>query len=160
MKYIFYPLLAIFYITNAVADWDYSPRVETEFKNFFGESVNTLEIGHRVKIIGEKISERPESGMPLTLKFDVGNVEKVLLLNAGGNHYSYSGTRSDECAKEPVKLYSYVEKTKNHPKQLKLILKTKCKRHQVTFLLWVRTVDGQYHHNYFTFNTTTSRQEN
>jgi len=144
--------------SNEQETFGYSPRVETAFQKFFGSSINIDESNiDGVEIIGEPITEHPESSIPLTLKFNIKkNVEKVLLLNAGGNHYSYTGIYVEECAKEPVTVFSYIEKTNNYPKILNVSMKTKCTRHPVTLLLWVKTTDGGFYRADFQFYTTTT----
>ena len=83
------------YVTNASADkmdFSYSTKVEVAFEKFFGQSISKTEAHiSGVEIIGEEISDQPKFGIPITLKFDAKNVEKVLLLNAGGNNDSYDG---------------------------------------------------------------------
>lgn len=160
MKYLISIILSLLISTNVICEearYGYSPRVEAAFHNFFGSSVNKTSANvEGLEIIGEKISERPISGIPITLKFNIKNVEKVLLLNAGGNHYAHDGIYVDECAKEPVTVFSYVEKTKNYPKQLKVSMRTKCTQHPIVLLLWVKTKEGRFYHTSFAFYTTTS----
>ena len=160
MKYIISVILLSLLITKVVGDearYGYTPRVEIAFKNFFGSSVNKTSANiEGVEIIGEKLSESPKFGIPITLKFKVKNVEKVLLLNAGGNHYDHGGIYVDECAKEPVTVFSYIEKTKSYPKQLKVSLRTKCTQHPIVLLLWVKTKEGRFYRASFPFYTTTS----
>jgi len=158
MKRTILVILSLLISTNAISDeltFGYSPRVEVAFEKFFGSSVNKTSANiEGVEISGEKISERPRFGMPITLKFEVENVEKVLLLNAGGNHYSYEGVYIEECAKEPVTVFSYIEKTKNYPKKLKVSMRTKCYQHQIVLLLWVKTTSGRFYYDSFVFNTS------
>jgi len=160
MKYLISLVLSFLILTVAISDEErsgYSPRVEAAFQKFFGSSVDKAEsFIDGVEIIGENFIEHP-SGILITLKFNIDkNVEKVLLLNAGGNHYTYSGQYDEECAKEPVTVFSYIEKTKNYPKKLRVRMKTKCTQHLVTLLLWVKTTNGDFYRANFQFRTTTS----
>jgi len=157
MKYLISIILSALCVTNVSADkmdFSYSPRVEVAFEKFIGQSISKTEAYiSGVEIIGEKISERPKSGMPITLKFDV---EKVLLLNAGGNNYSYDGLYFKKCANEPVTVFKYTEVTKIYPKKLKINMRTECIRHQIVLLLWVKTTNGDFYRASFPFNTTSN----
>jgi len=158
MKYLISLILGVLISTVAISEdgYGYTPRVEVAFQKFFGSSVNKTSANiEGIEIIGDKIAEYP-SGIPITLKFTVKNVEKVLLLNAGGNHYDHTGILNEECAKEPVTVFSYIEKTKDYPKKLRVVMKTKCTQHPITLLLWVKTMEGRFHHTSFSFYTTTS----
>jgi len=150
----------VHYVTNASADkmdFSYSTKVEVAFEKFFGQSISKTEAHiSGVEIIGEEISDQPKFGIPITLKFDAKNVEKVLLLNAGGNNYSYDGLYFKKCANEPVTVFSYIKKTKNHPKKLKVKMRTECVRHQIVLLLWVKTTNGDFYRASFPFNTTSN----
>jgi len=158
MKYILtFTVLFIAFVNVVAADYDYSPQVEKEFKNFFGLSVYKSEAYiSGVEIIGDKISDMPKS-IPITLKFNMNKkITKVLLLKAGGNYYSNSGLYSDKCAKEPVNVFSYTNKNNSDTKELKVVMRTKCNRHPIVLLLWVKTVDGEFYHTSFPFYTTSS----
>jgi len=161
MKYLISLILSLLISTSVSGEqksFGYTPRVEATFQKFFGSSVDKAEsYVDGVEIIGEKFSESPGFGIPLTLNFNIDkDVEKVLLLNAGGNHYNYDGRYNDECAKEPVTVFSYIEKTKSYPKKLRVLMKTKCNRHPITLLLWVKTTSGDFYRASFQFRTSSS----
>jgi hypothetical protein len=127
--------------------------IETVFESFFGEPFQQA-LGHKeVQIVVDKLQADP-SVIPLTLKFSVNAVEKVLLLKLKNTGYYPTGYFSQACADEPVLLASYILNPEKRILEIENRISTTCTQHTITLLLWVKTKDGRFYSNYVNFRTT------
>ena len=128
---------------SACASPDYSPLVKSEFQKFFGEPVPEVIQSQKVDLATAKVAEMPEQ-IPVTMRFDIKGVERVLLLKVPSNGYSRDGLHYTACEQEPVYIAGYTINANANLSEMETRISTQCIAHQVILMMWVKTNQGYY----------------
>lgn len=151
-------LLCMLVSPGAFSDWRYPPEVNSAFEEFFGDAISNDIHPGTIRLITERIYGLPNQ-MPVKMEFDVEGVEKILLLKVPSNGYGTLGLFSEECANEPAFIASYTVDSKINLSELEASIRTRCRGHNVTLMLWVKAAQG-YYLDTASFYTTGSNHEN